>query len=250
MKKVKLHNKEEINKVREAGHAAACVLDMIQSHIVIGITTKKLDKICHNFIVNKLKVIPANLGYNGFAHTICTSINEVVCHGIPSDRKLRDGDIINIDVAVIKDGWYGDTSRMYFVGTPSIKAKCLVNTCYEAMIAGINVVKPEVTINNIGIAIQRIAKQKGFSVVREYCGHGIGQTYHTYPQIIHYNSLENTSKLKTGMIFTIEPMLNEGKAKTVVLSDGWTVETRDHSLSAQWEHTIAVTDNGFEVLTK
>lgn len=234
---------------RVAGHAAAKVLEMIKSHVRAGITTDEIDKLCHDFIRNELKVIPANIGYNGYTRTVCTSVNHVVCHGIPSEKRLKDGDIINIDVAIIKDGWYGDTSRMYFVGEPSVRARRLTNITYESMVAGIKVVRPGATLGDIGAAIQQVAESAGFSVVKEYCGHGVGQVYHAEPQILHYGRPGIGLVLKKGMIFTIEPMINAGKAATSVLSDGWTVVTKDRSLSAQWEHMVAVTDTGFDLLT-
>lgn len=234
---------------RAAGHAAAKVLEMIKSHVRAGVTTDEIDKLCHDFIRNELKVIPANIGYNGYTRTVCTSVNHVVCHGIPSEKRLKDGDIINIDVAIIKDGWYGDTSRMYFVGEPSVRARRLTNITYESMVAGIKVVRPGATLGDIGAAIQQVAESAGFSVVKEYCGHGVGQVYHAEPQILHYGRPGTGLVLKKGMIFTIEPMINAGKAATSVLSDGWTVVTKDRSLSAQWEHMVAVTDTGFDLLT-
>lgn len=180
---------------------------------------------------------------------MCTSVNHVVCHGIPSDKKLKNGDIVNIDVAIIKEGWYGDTSRMYFVGEPSVRAKRLVDITYQSMVAGIKAVRPGATLGDIGASIQQLAEGAGFSVVREYCGHGVGQEYHTAPQVLHYGIAQTGMLLKPGMIFTIEPMINAGKAATSVLSDGWTVVTKDRSLSAQWEHTIAVTESGYDLLT-
>lgn len=246
---IKLHTQEEIELARAAGQAAASVLAMIGPHVRAGVTTDELDRLCHDFIVNELKIIPANIGYHGYTRTVCTSVNHVVCHGIPADKVLKKGDIVNIDVAVIKDGWYGDTSRMYFVGEPSIRAKRLVDITYASMVAGIKTVRPGATLGDIGAAIQRVAEDAGFSVVREYCGHGVGQVYHDEPQVLHYGIPGTGTVLKPGMIFTIEPMINAGKAATSVLSDGWTVVTKDRSLSAQWEHTIAVTENGYDLLT-
>jgi methionyl aminopeptidase len=234
---------------RRAGALAADVLRMIGEHVRPGITTGELDRICHDYIVEELKVIPANVGYNGYPKTILTSVNQVVCHGIPSDKRLKDGDIINIDVAVIKDGWYGDTSRMYFVGEPGILARRLVRATYDAIRAGILAVRPGATLGDVGYAIQTVAHREGFSVVREYCGHGIGTVYHDEPQVLHYGRPGTGLVLEPGMIFTIEPMLNAGKPGTKELADGWTVVTRDRSLSAQWEHMVAVTENGFEILT-
>ncbi|MCX3308382.1 type I methionyl aminopeptidase [Pantoea vagans] len=249
MNTVKIHTAAEIEMARAAGQAAAQVLAMITPHVRPGITTEELDDICHDFIVNELKVTPANIGYHGYTRTTCTSVNHVVCHGIPASKKLKDGDIVNIDVAVIKDGWYGDTSRMYFVGTPSVRAKRLVEITYQSMVAGIKTVRPGATLGDVGAAIQRVAEAAGFSVVREYCGHGVGEIYHTDPQVLHYGTPGEGMPLKAGMIFTIEPMINAGKAGTSVLSDGWTVVTKDRSLSAQWEHTVAVTEEGFDLLT-
>ncbi|WP_318388190.1 type I methionyl aminopeptidase [Enterobacter sp.] len=249
MSDIKLHSQEEIELARAAGQTAARVLEMIKPHVKAGVTTDELDKLCHDFIVNELKVIPANIGYQGYTRTVCTSVNHVVCHGIPADKRLKNGDIINIDVAIIKDGWYGDTSRMYFVGEPTIRAKRLVDITYQSMVAGINAVRPDATLGDIGAAIQQVAEDAGFSVVREYCGHGVGQTYHADPQILHYGKPGTGLVLKPGMIFTIEPMINAGKAATSVLSDGWTVVTKDRSLSAQFEHTVAVTEDGFDLLT-
>lgn len=247
--KVPLNSPAQIAQSRTAGMLAAEVLAMIVPHVKAGVTTDQLDKLCHDYIVNVQKAIPGNVGYHGFPKTICASVNEVVCHGIPSAKVLRDGDIVNIDIAVVKDGWYGDTSRMYFVGEPSAEARRLVDTTYEAMCAGIRSVRPGATLGDIGHAIQSVAQREGFSVVREYCGHGIGKVYHDEPQVLHYGQPGQGMKLKAGMIFTIEPMLNAGKAQTRTLSDRWTVVTRDQSLSAQWEHMVAVTEDGFEVLS-
>ncbi|AMP02714.1 type I methionyl aminopeptidase [Collimonas pratensis] len=240
----------DIAKLRIAGALAADVLLMIAEHVKPGVTTDELDRLCHDYIVNVQKVIPANVGYHGFPKTVCISVNDVICHGIPSEQEvLKDGDIVNIDVAVIADGWFGDTSRMYFVGEPSALARRLVNTTYEAMCAGIRQVRPGATLGDVGHAIQSVAQREKFSIVREYCGHGIGQIYHEDLQVLHYGNPGEGLRLKPGMVFTIEPMLNAGKRETQELDDGWTVVTRDHSLSAQWEHMVAVTDNGFEVLT-
>ncbi|KIF83449.1 type I methionyl aminopeptidase [Noviherbaspirillum autotrophicum] len=247
--KVPIRSEAEIGMARRAGALAADVLRMIAEHLRPGITTGELDRICHDYIVDELRAIPANVGYNGYPKTVLTSINHVVCHGIPSDRRLKNSDIINIDVAVIKDGWYGDTSRMYLVGEPGILAKRLVRSTYEAMRAGILAVRPGATLGDVGHAIQTVAHREGFSVVREYCGHGIGTVYHDEPQVLHYGRLGTGLVLEPGMIFTIEPMLNAGKPGTVQLADGWTVVTKDRSLSAQWEHMVAVTESGFEILT-
>ncbi|MBF7957892.1 type I methionyl aminopeptidase [Rahnella victoriana] len=240
---------EGIDKARIAGKLAARVLHMITPHVVPGVTTNELDRLCHDFIVNELQAIPANIGYHGYQKTTCTSVNHVICHGIPSDKALKKGDIVNIDVALIKDGWYGDTSRMYYAGEPGIMARRLVDTTFEAMMAGIDVVRPGATLGDVGYAIAAVAKREGFSIVEEYCGHGIGMGYHEDPQVLHYGEKGRGLVLQEGMLFTIEPMLNAGKKQNKVLPDGWTVVTKDHSLSAQWEHMIAVTKDGYEILT-
>ena len=248
--KVSIKSEQDIEKLRISGRLAAQVLQMIGEHVKPGVTTEYLDDLCHDYIVNTLKVIPANVGYHGYTKTTCISPNEVVCHGIPSSKTiLKDGDIINIDVAVIKDGFYGDTSRMYYVGQVKPEAKKLVDTTYEAMRAGIHAVKPGATLGDIGYAIQSVAHRERFSIVREYCGHGIGQVYHEQPSVLHYGQPGQGLVLKKGMVFTIEPMVNAGKARVKELKDGWTVVTTDKSLSAQWEHMVAVTDTGFEVLS-
>ena len=236
-------------KMREAGRLAGSVLDMIEPFVQPGVSTEELDKRCHDFIVEELRSIPANLNYRGFPKTICTSVNHVVCHGIPGDKRLKNGDIINIDVTVIRDGFHGDTSRMYLVGSPAILARRLTSACYEAMWRGIRQVKPGAHLGDIGHAIQTYAETNNFSVVREYCGHGIGRVYHEDPQVLHYGKPGTGLELSAGMTFTIEPMINSGKRDVRLLPDGWTVVTKDQSLSAQWEHTILVTDEGFEVLT-
>ncbi|NYE63238.1 methionyl aminopeptidase [Duganella sp. 1224] len=241
---------EQMVQARVAAQLAADVLTMIAPHVKPGVTTAYLDQLCHDYIVNVQQAIPANVGYGGFPATVCSSVNHVVCHGIPSDTQvLKNGDIINIDVAVIKDGWHGDTSRMYYVGEPSKPTRKLVETTYAAMWAGIRAVKPKATLGDVGFAIQTVAEKAGYSVVLDYCGHGIGQVYHEEPQVTHYGRPGQGMVLKPGMLFTIEPMINAGKAATRELSDGWTVETRDKSLSAQWEHMVHVTETGFEVLT-
>ncbi|MCA4798450.1 type I methionyl aminopeptidase [Acinetobacter towneri] len=248
--KVSIKSEQDIERLRISGRLAAQVLQMIGEHVKPGVTTEYLDDLCHDYIVNTLKVIPANVGYHGYTKTTCISPNEVVCHGIPSSKTiLKDGDIINIDVAVIKDGFYGDTSRMYYVGQVKPEAKKLVDTTYEAMRAGIRAVKPGATLGDIGYAIQSVAHREGYSIVREYCGHGIGQVYHEQPSVLHYGQPGQGLVLKKGMVFTIEPMVNAGKARVKELKDGWTVVTTDKSLSAQWEHMVAVTDTGFEVLS-
>ena len=246
---VAIRSADEIAMARRAGALAAEVLDMIAEHVKPGVTTDELDRLCHDHIVNVQRAIPANIGYHGYPKTICASVNHVICHGIPSAKQLKNGDIVNIDVALNKDGWFGDTSRMYFVGQPSTLAKRLVRTTYDAMRAGILAVRPGATLGDIGYAIQTVAHGQGFSVVREYCGHGIGRIYHDEPQVLHFGKPGEGLTLKPGMIFTIEPMINAGKATTKHLPDGWTVVTKDHSLSAQWEHMVAVTESGFEVLT-
>jgi methionyl aminopeptidase len=241
----------DIEKMRVAGRLAAEVLQVVAPYVKPGATTAELDRICHDHIVNVQQATPANVGYRGFPATVCTSVNNVICHGIPSDAKvLKDGDIVNIDVTVIKDGWHGDTSRMYYVGTPSVMSKRLVETTREAMFNAIRIVKPGATLGDIGAAIQQIADRERFTVVQEYCGHGIGQVYHEDPQVLHYGRAGEGLVLKEGMTFTIEPMINEGKRHTKLLPDGWTVVTKDRSLSAQWEHTVAVTANGVEILTR
>ena len=246
---VEIKTPADIAMLRKSGALAAKVLEMIAEHVRPGITTNQLDKLCHDYIVDVLDAVPVNIGYNGYPKTICTSVNHVICHGIPSDRALKDGDIVNIDVALTKDGWHGDTSRMYFVGEPGILARRLVTTTYEAMRAGVLAVKPGATLGDIGYAIQSVAQKEGFSVVREYCGHGIGRIYHEDLQILHYGQPGAGLPLQTSMVFTIEPMINAGKRHSKEMPDGWTVVTKDHSLSAQWEHMVAVTESGFEVLT-
>lgn len=241
---------EDIAKMRVAGKLAGEVLDMISPYVRTGITTDELDKICHDYIINVQKAIPAPLNYNGFPKSICTSVNHVVCHGIPGPKKLKEGDIINIDVTVLKDGYHGDTSKMFFIGKPSVLADRLVKVTLECMYAGINEVKPGAHFGDIGAAIQAHAEKNRFSVVREYCGHGIGKIFHEPPNVLHYGVAGTKEVLQPGMIFTIEPMINAGKREVKLLPDGWTVVTKDHSLSAQWEHTILVTETGFDVLTK
>ena len=240
----------EIEKMRKAGRLAASVLQMIEPYVKPGITTGELDAICHDFIVNTQHAVPAPLNYRGFPKSICTSVNHVVCHGIPGNKKLKAGDIINIDVTVINDDYHGDTSKMFFVGKPSIMAKRLVQTTYECMRIGIDMVKPGVHLGDIGHAIQQHAESHNYSVVREYCGHGIGREFHEDPQILHYGEKGTGMLLEEGMTFTIEPMINAGKRQVKLLADDWTVVTRDRSLSAQWEHTILVTSDGHEVLTR
>jgi methionyl aminopeptidase len=240
---------DEQAKLRVSGRLAADILDMIGAHVAPGVSTDQLDAICNEYIVKTQQAIPANVGYRGFPKTVCTSVNHVVCHGIPNDRVLRNGDILNIDVAIIKDGYHGDTSRMYFVGKPPIQAQRLSDICREAMWSAIELVRPGAHLGDIGHAIQRHTEGAGFSVVREYCGHGIGRVYHEDPQVLHYGEAGSGMELVPGMVFTIEPMINAGKRHTRVLPDGWTVVTKDHSLSAQWEHMVLVTLEGHEVLT-
>jgi methionyl aminopeptidase len=239
----------EIEKMRVAGRLAAEVLHMIRPHVVPGITTGELDRLCHDHIVNVQQAVPAPLNYKGFPKSICTSVNHQVCHGIPGERKLKKGDIINIDVTVIKDGYHGDTSQMFFVGEPSIQAKRLVQITHECMLKGIETVKPGARLGDIGHAIQQHAELHQYSVVREYCGHGIGREFHEDPQVLHYGVPGTGIELRSGMTFTIEPMINAGKKEVKLMPDNWTVVTRDHNLSAQWEHTVLVTDMGYEILT-
>ncbi len=247
---VTIKTPEEIEKMRIAGRLAADVLHMIQPHVVPGVTTEELDRICHDYIVNEQKAIPAPLNYHGFPKSICTSVNYQVCHGIPGDRRLKESDIINIDVTIIKDGYHGDTSKMFFVGEPSIIARRVVRIAYDCMRLGIETVKPGARLGDIGYVIQRHAEANNCSVVREYCGHGIGREFHEEPQVLHYGTPGTGLQLEPGMIFTIEPMINAGRRQVKLLPDGWTVVTKDHSLSAQWEHTVLVTETGYEVLTQ
>jgi len=247
---ITLKTPEEIEKMRIAGQLAAEQLRMIAPYIQAGITTNELDQICHDYTINVQQAIPAPLNYHGYPKSICTSVNNQICHGIPSDKKLKNGDIINIDVTVIKDGYFGDTSKMFFVGEPSILAQRLCRVSHECMKLGIEMVKPGRHLGDIGHAIQQHAEANNFSVVREYCGHGIGKVFHEEPQVLHYGSPGTGIIIEAGMTFTIEPMINAGKRQVKMLPDGWTVVTKDRSLSAQWEHTIAVTDDGYEVLTQ
>ncbi len=240
---------EEIEKMRIAGRLAAQVLEMIEPHVVAGATTDELDRICHDYIVNQQQAIPAPLNYHGFPKSICTSVNHQVCHGIPGGKKLKNGDIINIDITVIKDGFHGDTSKMFAVGSASVLAKRLMQTTQDSMWRGIGMVAPGIRLGDIGHAIQQLAEAAGFSIVREYCGHGIGRNFHEEPQVMHYGKPGTGMELRAGMCFTIEPMVNAGKAPIRLLPDQWTVVTRDRKLSAQWEHTLLVTDSGHEVLT-
>ena len=247
---VDIKSKADIEKMRIAGKLASEVLEMIGQHVKPGISTEELDQICHRYIVEEQNAIPAPLNYKGFPKSICTSVNHQVCHGIPSEDKiLRESDIVNIDVTVIKEGFHGDTSKMYHVGKPSILAERLCKVTQECMYQAISIVKPGLHIGDIGAVIQKHAYDNNFSVVKDYCGHGIGKNFHESPQILHYGIKNTGMRLEEGMTFTIEPMINSGKYKTKLLNDGWTVVTQDHSLSAQWEHTILVTSNGYEILT-
>lgn len=241
---------EEIEKMRVAGRLAAEVLRMIKPHVKPGITTNELDQICHDYIVNEQAAIPAPLNYRGFPKSICTSVNHQVCHGIPGEKKLKKGDIVNIDITVIKDGYHGDTSKMFFVGKPSVQAQRVARIAHECMVLGIEQVHPGAKLGDIGHVIQTHAESQHCSVVREYCGHGIGKEFHEDPQVLHYGEANKGTALKEGMTFTIEPMINAGDRQVKLLPDNWTVVTRDHSLSAQWEHTILVTNDGHEVLTQ
>jgi len=240
---------EEIQRMRVAGKLAAEVLHMIRPHVVPGVTTGELDEICHRYIVDTQQAVPAPLNYRGFPKSICTSVNHQVCHGIPGERLLKNGDIINIDVTVIKDGYHGDTSKMMFVGEPTVLGKRVSRVAYEGMRLGIEMVRPGIHLGDIGHAIEQHARLHQCSIVREYCGHGIGRQFHEDPQVLHYGIPGTLERLEPGMTFTIEPMVNAGKRHVKLLPDGWTVVTRDRSLSAQWEHTVLVTQEGFEVLT-
>jgi methionyl aminopeptidase len=240
---------EEIGKMRTAGALAADVLEMIEPHVRPGVTTEELDRICHDYIVNVQGAIPAPLNYRGYPKSICTSVNHQVCHGIPSSKRLKNGDIVNIDITVIKDGFHGDTSQMFFIGEPSVLARRLVRVTREALDLGIQAVRPGVHLGDIGHAIQQYVEAHNFSVVREYCGHGIGREFHEEPQVLHYGTPGTGILLEPGMCFTIEPMVNAGKRQVKLLPDGWTVVTKDRSLSAQWEHTLLVTEQGSEILT-
>jgi len=246
---VTIKSASAIERMREAGRRAAQVLDRITPEIAPGVTTEHLDAICHDYIVNELNCVPAPLNYAGFPKSVCTSVNHVVCHGIPGPKKLRKGDILNIDVTVIHEGYHGDTSRMFQVGQPTIQGQRICNLAWHAMWAGIEQVRPGATLGDIGHAIQSLAETEGGAVVREYCGHGIGTGFHEDPQVLHYGSPGEGIELAEGMTFTIEPMINAGRKENKVLKDNWTVVTKDHSLSAQWEHTILVTPSGYEILT-
>ena len=251
---VTIKSPEEIEKMRTAGRLAAEVLDFIADHVKPGITTGELDRLCHDYMTVHQQTIPAPLnyappGYQPYPKSVCTSVNHVVCHGVPGDKKLKVGDIVNIDITVIKDGFHGDTSRMFYVGQPSIQAKRLCDITYECMWRGICAVKSGAYLGDIGHAIQICAEGHGFSVVREFCGHGIGRKFHEDPQVLHYGQPGTGLRLEPGMTFTVEPMINAGRADIRQLADGWTIVTKDHSLSAQWEHTVLVTETGYEVMT-
>ena len=246
---ISIKTPEEQTLMRTAGRLAADVLDMIGAYVQPGVTTGDLDKTCHDYIVTTQDAIPAPLNYRGFPKSICTSVNHVVCHGIPGNRRLRNGDFVNIDITVIKDGFHGDTSRMFHVGKPAVAAQRVAQVAYDAMWLGIDQVRPGVHLGAIGHAIQTYVESHSCSVVREYCGHGIGQQFHEEPQVLHYGRPNEGIEIRPGMTFTIEPMVNAGKRHVRLLPDGWTVVTKDHSLSAQWEHTILVTTDGHEVLT-
>jgi methionyl aminopeptidase len=247
---VSIKTPDEIELMRSAGKLAAEVLLMIEPYVKVGTTTGELDQICHDYIVDHQQAIPAPLNYKGFPRSICTSVNHVVCHGIPGEKKLKNGDILNIDITVIKDGYHGDTSKMFFVGEPSIQANRLVDITYQCMCLGIKMIMPGVQLGDIGHAIQHHAEANNFSVVREYCGHGIGRVFHEEPQVLHYGQQGTGMLLEQGMTFTVEPMINLGKRHVKLLPDEWTVVTKDRRLSAQWEHTVLVTEDGHEVLTQ
>ena len=246
---VTIKTAEEFAKMRAAGRLAAEVLEMIEPYVVAGVSTEKLDEICHDYIVNVQKAIPAPLNYRGFPKSICTSINHVVCHGIPSDKQLKNGDIVNVDITVIKDGYHGDTSKTFIIGTVPDYVKRLVDITQECLYLGISLVKPGVHLGDIGEAIQKLAEKNRYTVVREYCGHGIGRIFHEDPPVLHYGKKGTGLELQAGMCFTIEPMINLGKRDVKLLGDDWTVITKDHKLSAQWEHTLGVTETGCEVFT-
>jgi len=246
---ISLKTPAEIEKMRIAGRLAAEVLEMIEPHVVPGVSTEELDRLCHDYIVDVQKAIPAPLNYKGFPKSICTSVNHQVCHGIPGPKKLKNGDIVNIDITIIKDGYHGDTSKMFFVGEAPIRAKRLVKVTQECMYLGIQQVRPGARLGDIGHAIQKHAESNGYSVVQEFCGHGIGREFHEDPQVLHYGKPGTGTVLEPGMTFTIEPMVNLGKRYVKILPDGWTAVTKDHSLSAQWEHTVLVTRDGYEIFT-
>jgi methionyl aminopeptidase len=255
---IKLHRPEDFAGMRKAGRLAAQCLDMLASYIRPGVSTEALDRLAFEFVTDH-GATPACIGYRGYRHTTCISLNHVICHGIPSEKTIKNGDILNIDVTVIVDGWHGDTSRMYIAGDPKVKAKRLVETTYECMMLGIDAVKPGATLRDIGRAIQKHAEAQGFSVVRDFCGHGLGRIFHDAPNVVHYGEYQDRfsgpqrapeTPLKSGMFFTVEPMINEGRPEVKVLKDGWTAVTRDKSLSAQFEHSVGVTETGVEIFTK
>jgi methionyl aminopeptidase len=246
---VSIKTAAEIETMREAGRLAAGVLDMIEPHVQPGITTEELDRICHEYIVQEQGAIPAPLNYRGFPKSICTSVNHVVCHGIPGPKRLKSGDIVNIDITVIKDGYHGDTSRMFPVGKATVPGQRISDIAYQCMRLGVEMIRPGVRLGDLGHRIQSHAEKHRCSVVREYCGHGIGRGFHEEPQVLHYGTPGTGMELQPGMTFTVEPMINLGRRHTRLLPDGWTVVTKDHSLSAQWEHTVLVTEDGFEILT-
>ena len=254
---IRLHSSEDFEGMRRAGKVAAACLDMLVGHVKPGVSTEELDRLARDFVFDH-GAVPACVGYRGYRHTICTSINHVICHGIPSERTLKNGDIVNIDVTVIVDGWHGDTSRMYFAGEPKVKARRLCDVTFESMWKGIEMVKPGNTLRDIGTAIQTHAEAAGFSVVRDFCGHGLGRVFHDAPNIVHYGEYRDRilgrqqapdTKLEEGMFFTIEPMINEGKPDAKILKDNWTAVTRDRSLTAQFEHSLGVTQTGYEIFT-
>ncbi|WP_232818537.1 type I methionyl aminopeptidase [Elioraea thermophila] len=247
-RKITLYRPEDFEGMRRAGRLAAETLDMITEHVRPGVTTEELDRLCHDFIVAH-GAVPAPLGYRGFPKSICTSVNHVVCHGIPSSRRLEEGDILNIDVTVVLDGWHGDSSRMYVAGKPSVKAQRLMDVTYEAMMRGIAVIRPGATLGDLGFAIQSYVERQRFSVVREFCGHGLGRAFHEPPNVLHFGRPGEGVVLRPGMFFTVEPMVNAGRPEVKILDDGWTAVTRDRSLSAQFEHTVGVTETGVEIFT-
>lgn len=254
MASISIKTEDDIKGMRVAGRLAAEVLDYIEPFVKPGVTTGELDRLCHEYMTNVQGTIPAPLnycppGYTPFPRAICTSVNDVVCHGIPGDKVLKSGDVVNIDITVIKDGYHGDTSRMFFVGEPSILAKRLSEITFECMWLGISKIKPGAHLGDIGYVIQQHAEKAGYSVVREFCGHGIGKIFHEEPQVLHYGRPGTLEKLAPGMIFTVEPMINAGRREIREMNDGWTIKTKDRSLSAQWEHTVLVTETGYEVLT-
>jgi methionyl aminopeptidase len=247
-RKIKIHDEAAFEGMRKAGRLAAELLDFITPHVVPGVTTDELDRLCHGFTVDH-GAVPGPLNYRGFPRSICTSINHVVCHGIPGPKKLIDGDILNIDVTPILDGWYGDTSRMFYVGKVGVQARKLIDVTHEAMMLGIQQVKPGNTVGDIGHAIQVYAEKLGFSVVRDFCGHGVGRVFHDSPSILHFGRAKSGPVLKPGMFFTVEPMINAGRYEVKILDDGWTAVTRDKKLSSQFEHSVGVTETGVEIFT-